>query len=67
MTIKEGRDVATILGVLRDSYGDGAMHNGVIYSLILLDKPWHSPVLWVMRRAKVTESTPACAALIKES
>ena len=67
MTIKEGRDVATILGVLRDSYGDGAMHNGVIYGLILLDKPWRSPVLWAMRRAKVTESTPACAALIKES
>jgi len=39
MTIKEGRDMAAILSVLRDSFRNSAIHNGVIDSLILMDKP----------------------------
>ena len=43
MTIKEGRDVTAILRVLRDSFCDGAMNNGVIDSLILMHKPIAQP------------------------
>src|SRR5262249_4022829 len=43
MTIKEGRDVAAILRVLRDSFRNSAMHNGVIDSFILMDKPIAQP------------------------
>jgi hypothetical protein len=43
MTIKEGRDMAAILGVLRDSFRNSAMHNGVIDSFILMDKPIAQP------------------------
>ena len=39
MTIKESRDVAAILRVLRDSFRNGAMNNSVIDSFILMDKP----------------------------
>ena len=39
MTIKEGRDVAAILSVLRDSFRNSAMDNGVIDSLILMEQP----------------------------
>ena len=39
MAIKEARDVATILGVLHQSFRHGALHNGVIDDLILMDKP----------------------------
>jgi hypothetical protein len=39
VTVKEGRDVATILRVLRDSFRKSAMDNGVIDSLILMDQP----------------------------
>jgi hypothetical protein len=43
MTIKECRDVAAILRILRDSYRDSAMHNGVIYDRMLLHKPIAPP------------------------
>src|SRR5262249_36352980 len=43
MTIKECRDVAAILRILRDGYCDGVMHNGVIYNLILMHKPIPQP------------------------
>jgi hypothetical protein len=43
MTIKEGHDVAAILCVLRDSFRNSAMDNGVIDSLILMDKPMAQP------------------------
>ena len=43
MTIKEGRDVAAILSVLRDSCRNSAMDNGVINNLILMDKPIAQP------------------------
>ena len=43
MTIKEGRDVAAILGVLCDSFRNSAMDNGVIDSFILMDKPIAQP------------------------
>jgi hypothetical protein len=43
MTIKEGRDVAAILGVLRDSFCNSTVDNGVIASLILMDEPIAQP------------------------
>ena len=43
MTIKEGRDVAAILSVLRDSCRNSAMDNDVIDSLILMDEPIAQP------------------------
>src|SRR5262245_47729379 len=39
MTIEEGRDVAAILRILRDSFGNSAVDNGMIDSSILMDKP----------------------------
>ena len=39
MTIEEGRDVAAILRILRDNFGNGAVDNGRIDSRILMDKP----------------------------
>jgi hypothetical protein len=43
MTIEEGRDVAAILRILRHSFGNGAVDNGMIDSLILMDKPIAQP------------------------
>ena len=43
MTIKKCRDVAAILSVLRDSFRSSVMHNGVIDSFILMDKPIAQP------------------------
>ena len=67
MTIQEGRDVAAILRILCDSFRNGAVDNDMIDSLILMDKPIAQPGALARLRAKGTESTPACAALIKES
>jgi hypothetical protein len=63
MTIEEGRDVAAILRILRDSFSNSAVDNGMIDSLILMDKPIAQPVLLARLRAKGTDTTPACAAM----
>src|SRR5262245_16947202 len=43
MTIEEGRDVAAILRILCDSFSNSAVDNGMIDSLILMDKPIAQP------------------------